>query len=86
MQKHRLIRRLGEPNPMDDAPDQDSAKIQKKSKLYFAYPSNPGNLYYMVMFLACPGLALDTNIFEKQFSAHEGRMIAPIEIAGDSKP
>ena len=39
------IRRLGEPSPMDDAPDQDSAKIQetKKLKLYFAYPSNPGN-------------------------------------------
>ena len=24
-QKHWLIRRLGDPNPMDDAPDQDSA-------------------------------------------------------------
>jgi len=42
--KHRQIRRLGDPNPMDDAPDQDSAQIQvKKFKLYFAYPSNPGN-------------------------------------------
>ena len=30
-QKHRQFRRLGEPNPMDDVPDQDSAKIRGKS-------------------------------------------------------
>jgi len=41
-QKHRQIRRLGELNPMDDAPDQDSAQVPEKIKRYFAYPSNPG--------------------------------------------
>jgi len=30
--KHRQIRRLGDPNPMDDAPDQDSAATQKTNE------------------------------------------------------
>jgi len=43
------MQRLGDPNPMDDVPDQDSAKIHaKRLKLYFAYPSNPG------IFCFCP--------------------------------
>jgi len=29
-QKHRQIRRLGDPNPMDHVPGQDSAKIPEK--------------------------------------------------------
>ena len=38
-QKHRQIRRLGEPNPMDDVPDQDSAQIpEKKVKTLFCLP------------------------------------------------
>jgi len=49
-QKHLQIRRLGEPNPMDDVPDQHSAKIhEKKLKLYLAYPSNPGSIGEMVL-------------------------------------
>ena len=42
--KHWQIRCLGDPNPMADVPDQDSAKNQGKkwNKPYFAYPSTPG--------------------------------------------
>jgi len=40
-----LIRRLRDLNPMEDVPDQDSAKsLGKKFRLYFAYSSNPGGL------------------------------------------
>ena len=43
MQKHRQIRRLRYPNPMEDVPHQDSAKkYGNKLKLYFAYPSKTG--------------------------------------------
>ena len=42
MQKHRLIRRLRDPNPMEYVPDQDSAPNPGKLQVYFAYPSNPG--------------------------------------------
>ena len=31
--KHRQILRLGDPNPMDDVPDQDSAKIPETKKV-----------------------------------------------------
>ena len=42
-QKHRLIWCLRDPNPLEDAPDQDSAKNRKnKFKFEFAYPSNRG--------------------------------------------
>jgi len=45
-QKRRQIRRLGDPNPMDDVPDQDSAKILgKKFKLDSAYPSKTGYIF-----------------------------------------
>jgi len=37
-QKHRQIRRLGEPNPMDDVPDPDSGKIPEKSLNLFGLP------------------------------------------------
>jgi len=43
--KHRQIRSLRDPNPMEDVPDKDSAKIREiEFKLYFACPSNPGFL------------------------------------------
>ena len=42
-QKHRQIRRLRDPNPMEDVPDQDSANIpERKIRAYFAYPSKTG--------------------------------------------
>jgi len=44
-QKHRQIRRLGEPNPMDDVPDQDSAKIfEKKVNTIFCPPEQSGEM------------------------------------------
>jgi len=56
-QKHRQIRRLGDPNSMDNVPDQDSAKIfEKPFKLYFAYPSRPGYrcIYIYIYVHICP--------------------------------
>ena len=43
-QKHRQIRRLGEPNPMDDVPDQDSAKVLEKNKSLFCLPEQDREL------------------------------------------
>ena len=41
--KHLRIRRLRDPNPMEDVPDRDSGKHPPKTiYMYLAYPSNPG--------------------------------------------
>jgi len=38
-QKHRQIQRLGDPNPMEDAPDQDSAQIPQTKNEFFCLPT-----------------------------------------------
>ena len=54
-QKHWQIRSLADPNPMDDIPDQDSAKItEKKVKTLFCLPEQDRGLAFGIQII-CKG-------------------------------